>query len=137
MAGTGNEARLGPRRARLCSSLERPHGSSIATRLLASASAARLALALLAAWSCPGRGLRGRAERGGRVNRKVKIKPRPRRSPQKGEFIVGKRTQEIKNAAPELKKGGAKVATTKITAKDPITLQGNAYVTIIGRISIL
>jgi hypothetical protein len=53
------------------------------------------------------------------------------------EFIVGKRTQEIKNAATELKKGDARVATTKITAKDPITLQGNAYVTIIGRTSIM
>ncbi len=53
------------------------------------------------------------------------------------EFIVGKRTQVIKNAAPELQKGGAKVATTKITANDYITLQGNAYVTIIGRTSMM
>jgi hypothetical protein len=58
-------------------------------------------------------------------------------APKQPEFIVGKRTQEIKNAAPELKKGEARVATTAITAKDPITLQGNAYVTIIGRTSIL
>jgi hypothetical protein len=58
-------------------------------------------------------------------------------APKQPEFIVGKRTQEIKNAAPELQKGGAKVATTKITAKDYITLQGNAYVTIVGRTSIL
>jgi hypothetical protein len=36
-----------------------------------------------------------------------------------------------------MRKGGAQVATTKITAKDYITLQGNAYVTIIGRTSIL
>jgi hypothetical protein len=53
------------------------------------------------------------------------------------KFIVGKRTQEIKNAAPEIQKGKAIVATTKITAKDPITLPGNAYVTVIGRTSIL
>jgi hypothetical protein len=53
------------------------------------------------------------------------------------EFIVGKRTQKVKNAAPELQKGGAIEATTKITAKDPITLQGNAYVTIIGRTALL
>jgi hypothetical protein len=52
------------------------------------------------------------------------------------EFIVGQRTQEIKNAAPELQQG-ARVATTQITARDPITLQGNAYVTTIGRTSIL
>ena len=58
-------------------------------------------------------------------------------TPTKPEFIVGRRTQEIKNAATELKKGGAIVATTKITAKDPITLPGNAYVTIIGQTSIL
>src|SRR5271166_6595975 len=55
----------------------------------------------------------------------------------KPEFIVGKRTQEIKNATTEIKKEGATVATTKITAKDPITLPGNAYVTMIGQTSIL
>ncbi len=58
-------------------------------------------------------------------------------TPPKPEFIVGKRTQEIKNAATEIKKEGATVATTKITAKDPITLPGNAYVTMIGQTSIL
>jgi len=58
-------------------------------------------------------------------------------TPPKPEFIVGKRTQEIKNATIEIQKGGATVATTKITAKDPITLPGNAYVTIIGQTSIL
>lgn len=52
-------------------------------------------------------------------------------------FIVGKRTQDIRNARPELEKKGAQVATTKITAKDYITLQGNAYVSIIGQTSIL
>lgn len=57
--------------------------------------------------------------------------------PAKDEFIVGKRTQEIKNAAPEVQKEGATVASTKITARDPITLPGNAYVTMIGRTSIL
>jgi hypothetical protein len=51
--------------------------------------------------------------------------------------IIGQRTTDIRNAANELQKGGAQVATTKITAKDYITLQGNAYVTIIGRTSIL
>ncbi len=55
----------------------------------------------------------------------------------KSESIVGKRTQEIKNAVTEIKKEGATVATTKITAKDPITLPGNAYVTMIGQTSIL
>lgn len=50
--------------------------------------------------------------------------------------ILGKRTQEIHNADVELNKG-AQVATTKITAKDPITLVGNAYVTTIGRTAIM
>ena len=58
-------------------------------------------------------------------------------TPTRPEFIVGKRTQEIKHAAIEIKKEGATVATTKITAKDPITLPGNAYVTMIGQTSIL
>jgi hypothetical protein len=62
---------------------------------------------------------------------------KPKAAAPKPEFIVGKRTQEIKNAATELQKGDARVATTKITAKDPITLQGNAYVTVIGRTSIM
>jgi hypothetical protein len=62
---------------------------------------------------------------------------KPKAAAPKPEFIVGKRTQEIKNAATELQKGDARVATTKITAKDPITLQGNAYVTIVGRTSIM
>src|SRR5262249_32608975 len=35
----------------------------------------------------------------------------------------------------ELRQGGAHVGSTKITAKDYITLQGNAYVSIIGRTS--
>jgi hypothetical protein len=51
--------------------------------------------------------------------------------------IIGQRTQKIVDAAPALKKGDAKVASTKIVAKDPITLVGNAYVTSIGRISML
>jgi hypothetical protein len=49
--------------------------------------------------------------------------------------IVGQRTQKIRDAEPALKKGDAKAASTKIIAKDPITLQGNAYVSIIGRAS--
>jgi hypothetical protein len=58
------------------------------------------------------------------------------KAPAKDTFIVGQRTQEIRNAAPEQQKG-AQVATTKITAKDPITLPGNAYVTMVGRSAIL
>ena len=57
--------------------------------------------------------------------------------PPKDNFIVGKRTQDIgKFDRTEVTKQGGVVATQKITAKDPITLQGNAYVTMIGSISI-
>ena len=70
--------------------------------------------------------------------RNVADKPKAQATtPAKDQFIVGRRTQEIKNAAPEVQKGGATVATTKITARDPITLPGNAYVTMVGRTSIL
>src|SRR5262245_57279873 len=70
--------------------------------------------------------------------RDVAAKPKAQAAPPaKDTFIVGKRTQEIKNAAPEVQKRGATVASTKITARDPITLPGNAYVTMIGRTSIL
>jgi hypothetical protein len=61
--------------------------------------------------------------------------PAPTPAVSHGE-ILGQRTQDIRPAEPELEKG-AQIATTKITAKDPITLQGNAYVTMIGRTSIL
>jgi hypothetical protein len=50
--------------------------------------------------------------------------------------ILGKRTQDIRRAEPELEKG-AQTASTKIVSKDPITLPGNAYVTMIGRTSML
>jgi hypothetical protein len=56
--------------------------------------------------------------------------------PPKDNFIVGKRTQDIKEATPESLKG-TQEANLRITAKDPITLQGNAYVTMIGRTTIL
>jgi hypothetical protein len=55
------------------------------------------------------------------------------KAPAPPQFIVGKRTQDIRNAAAELQKGGAQLGTTRITAKDYLTLQGNAYVAIIGR----
>ncbi len=52
-------------------------------------------------------------------------------------FIVGQKTTDIRNAATEVKQKGAVVTTPRITAKDPITLQGNAYVTMIGQTSIM
>lgn len=63
-----------------------------------------------------------------RATSRPKIKLRP---------VIGKRTQDVRDAKPELEHGGAKLATTKITAKDPITLPGNAYVTTVGRIGIM
>lgn len=57
--------------------------------------------------------------------------------PAEREFIVGKRTQDIKDADVELQKGEAQQVQPRITAKDPITLQGNAYVSMIGQTSIM
>lgn len=61
-------------------------------------------------------------------------RPQP---PRKPEPILGKRTQQILKADAELKTGQARVASTRIVARDPITLPGNAYVTIVGRTSML
>jgi hypothetical protein len=49
--------------------------------------------------------------------------------------VIGKKTTDIKDAATELQGGDARVSSGKITAKDPITIQGNAYVSIVGRAS--
>ncbi|MBV8318567.1 MAG: hypothetical protein JOZ53_26805 [Planctomycetaceae bacterium] len=61
--------------------------------------------------------------------------PGPKPEPSQGG-IIGQRTTDIRRAEPELQKG-ARIATTRITATDPVTLPGNAYVTMIGRTSIL
>jgi hypothetical protein len=62
--------------------------------------------------------------------------PAPEPPPIQRTPIVGAKTTDIRNADTELAKGDSKVADMRITAKDPITLSGNAYVTSIGRISI-
>ena len=62
--------------------------------------------------------------------RSVSSKPQEDSGP-----IIGQRTQKVVAAEAALKKGDARIASTKIVAKDPITLQGNAYVSIIGRAS--
>jgi hypothetical protein len=59
---------------------------------------------------------------------KADTKPRP---------ILNQRTQDFRNAQTELQKGGAQVGSTRIVARDPITLPGNAYVAIIGKASML
>jgi hypothetical protein len=53
------------------------------------------------------------------------------------QSIINRRTQDIRNAATELQKDGVKVASTKITANDYISLQGNAYVAAIGKTSMV
>jgi hypothetical protein len=60
---------------------------------------------------------------------------RPKKPTDSGP-IIGQRTSDIKDANAELKTGKAQVGSTRIVARDPITIQGNAYVTMIGRISI-
>lgn len=63
-------------------------------------------------------------------------KPKAPAAKKQDTFIVGKKTQDIRNAADEQKKGG-QVASPKIVRKDPFTLPGNAYVSIIGQNSML
>lgn len=72
---------------------------------------------------------------GGDENRRGEVQHQP--PAQQSGSIIGRRTTDIRNAADELKKGGAQVASTKIVKKDYISLQGNAYVAIIGQTSIL
>ena len=50
--------------------------------------------------------------------------------------IIGQRTTDIRPATNELKQGGARPASPRIVARDPISIQGNAYVSIIGQASI-
>jgi len=58
-------------------------------------------------------------------------------APYKPRDVIGKTTQDIRAADPAIKEEGAEVASPKIVAKDPIPLAGNAYVTMIGKASIL
>ncbi len=56
-----------------------------------------------------------------------KVEPRP---------ILNRRTQDIRDVKAETKpEAGGVVVRPKIVSKDPITLPGNAYVTMIGKIS--
>jgi hypothetical protein len=48
---------------------------------------------------------------------------------------IGKTTQDIRALEPEVQQG-AQVASGKITAKDPITLSGNAYVSAVGQLAV-
>ena len=64
------------------------------------------------------------------------VAPQPAPAPVAPRPILGQKTQDIRDIEKEKKAGGI-AAPTKITAKDPIRLQGNAYVSIIGQNSIL
>jgi len=55
---------------------------------------------------------------------------------QKAGSIVGQRTTDIRSANKEVNQRGARSTSPKIVAKDPITLQGNAYVAIVGQATI-
>lgn len=52
--------------------------------------------------------------------------------------VIGRKTQDIRNMDAEVaaQPGQVNVASQKITARDPITLSGNAYVTMVGQIAI-
>jgi hypothetical protein len=50
--------------------------------------------------------------------------------------ILGAKTTEVRDVQKEMATGGAEAAATRITAKDPITLQGNAYVVSVGKIAV-
>ena len=62
------------------------------------------------------------------VRPKAAAKPRP---------ILNQRTSDVRNAQTELQQGGARVGSTRIVAREPYTLAGNAYVAIVGRNSML
>ncbi len=59
---------------------------------------------------------------------------RPKVEPIVPRETVGKTTTDIKAMPAELEKGG-QAAETKITAKDPLTISGNAYVVAVGQIA--
>ncbi|MGE3821332.1 MAG: hypothetical protein AB7I30_18120 [Isosphaeraceae bacterium] len=80
--------------------------------------------------------LAGCAEETRHVPGEAKTPAKPKAEPE-DTFIVGKRTQEIGDADDPALKQGAVVASQRIVAKDPITVSGNAYVSMIGRTSIL
>lgn len=96
-----------------------------------------LAPALLALTALAGCTEPRQVSKGGGKKNAVAHAPAPA-AEKEPEFIVGKRTQEILRSEPDAAAQGANVIEKpKITAKDPITLQGNAYVTMIGQTSIL
>ena len=68
-------------------------------------------------------------------------KPAPPAEPAKAELkpreILGKKTTDIRDVQKETQSGAAVKAPPRVLGKDPITIAGNAYVSIVGRSSIL
>ncbi|CAN5848147.1 hypothetical protein BH23PLA1_BH23PLA1_28190 [soil metagenome] len=50
---------------------------------------------------------------------------------------VGETTQDIRDFETEIQKPGAQVASQQITAQDPLTMSGNAYVTQTAKLAIM
>jgi hypothetical protein len=61
----------------------------------------------------------------------------PTETERKPREILGKRTTDIRDAQKEIQPGAAVKAPPRQLGRDPITLSGNAYVSIIGQNSIL
>ena len=61
---------------------------------------------------------------------------KPSAAPAKTREILGKRTQDVRDYAAEVKTGGAAAPAPRPIAKDPITLAGNTYITAIGQTAI-
>lgn len=59
--------------------------------------------------------------------------PAPQAKKREMKPILGERTQDIRDANTEFKNEGAQKASPRIVSRDPITLPGNAYVSIIGQ----
>jgi hypothetical protein len=59
---------------------------------------------------------------------KAELKPRE---------ILGKRTADVRDAQKEIQSGAAVKAAPRKLGKDPITIAGNAYVSIVGQSAIL
>ncbi|WP_152052594.1 hypothetical protein [Tautonia marina] len=62
----------------------------------------------------------------------------PGEAPVQLRRTIGQTTDDVRDFNAEMQSGqNVQVSTGKITAKDPITLQGNAYVSIIGQAAVL
>ncbi|HEY2157866.1 MAG TPA: hypothetical protein VGH33_19715 [Isosphaeraceae bacterium] len=63
--------------------------------------------------------------------------PEPAKAELKPREILGKRTTDIRDAQKEMNSGSAVKAAPRKLGKDPITISGNAYVSIVGQSAVL